>query len=114
MDRVNELFVIGDAVCVAAPLLDPRTHAALALATLLVQRAIPDLTVTITPHTRDRAWLVDHCCNRIWLSATLPGLHLLAAFDAAARALHTQQRALAWLPRQRCCGDHTHSGLAAG
>ena len=115
MTRINRLSVTSDAVDVANPLLDPRTYAALAVTVLLVRRDIPALTVTITPNTNGRAWLVDHCCSRVWLSARLRSADMLRNLDDAVNTLRLRQRtavALDWMPQQRHARDD--HDLAAG
>lgn len=103
-----------DSVAVQIP--DPATQAVLARAILNARRTLPLLTVTVTPRTGDRQWVIDTCCQRIWLSAYLDDLP--TALGDALWAMRESQHAVpsddvfAWMPRQRC--DGAPSDLAAG
>lgn len=44
---------------------------------------IPDLRVVIKPDCGDAAWLVDHCCGTVYLSALLPVQQVLPALEEA-------------------------------
>lgn len=90
----------------AAPPLDPRCRVALALALLSARRSLPALTVTVTPNTGGRVWLVDRCCTRVWLSDRLTPTEYMQAVADAVRVLQIDRVAVAgdapdWLPRQR-------------
>lgn len=41
------------------------------LALLAAREAVPGLQVVIKPDLRGRAWLVDRCCDRVYVSGQL-------------------------------------------
>lgn len=89
----------------ATPPLAPQSRVVLTLAVLSARRGIPDLTVTVTPHTAGRAWIADRCCSRVWLSDRLSPADYMQAIRDAVRTLQPRERpggdAPGWLPRQR-------------
>lgn len=65
------------------PTLDAETRARVSRLVLKAQRTLPHLSLTITPHTDGKQWLVDHCCSRAWVYAHLAPDPLIGAVRAA-------------------------------
>lgn len=97
----NVLSGIGDAICVTT--IDVETQAHLHWLVLEAHRTLPQLAVTITPHTDGKTWLVDHCCCRAWIHDSLPPWTLLDAVRAAITELNKGRHSmLGVIPQQRC------------
>lgn len=84
--------------------LDAETQAHLHWLLLEAHRTLPQLAVTITPHTAGKQWLVDHCCTRAWIHEHLPPGPLLGAVRAAIHELKKGRHSMRGvIPQQRTC-----------
>lgn len=73
-------------------------------AVLVTQGSVPGLQVIIAPHCHGRAWLVDSCCDTVWLSGQITGgTRTAALFESLAALVATAHRGeVAGIPEQRC------------
>lgn len=68
------------------------------MALLAAREAVPGLQVVVKPHLRGRAWLVDRCCDRVYLAAQLTAAQHAEAVIAALAVLVAAAGAAAGAP----------------